>query len=344
MGYMVRLFNPDTDKEGLLRLWNESVRNPSAARYEAMYEDSAFKQIITWLLFHDKQVNPVGCLSLMQRKFNILGQDVLCGINCDIVVTKRHRTLGPAVILLESLIRECRDYGFKALLAMPNNMSRPIFVRAGYKQFGAVCRWSKVLRAEEKLKIKIKNVFLLKITAGLTDFFLRWTLGCISQRISGCLREKLRVVNVPLEQLKMDFNKDEDGGAGCSCAYLKWRFARVGSNGSQIYSLYHGDALFGFIVYFLKGQEVVIEYMFVSEEENINILLAGFIDKMRLLRAGVISIIYFNAGKLWKNLRWMGFLQRDSRDVFLYTVDKGLDGALPGFLKEQSLFESDLDL
>lgn len=344
MGYMVRLFNPDADKDGLLRLWNESVRNPSSARYGAMYEDSAFKRITTWLLFHDRQVDPVGCLSLMSRKFSISGQDVLCGINCDIVVTKRHRTLGPAVILLESLIKECKDYGFKALLAMPNNMSRPIFVRAGYKGFGAVCRWSKLIRTEEKLKTKIENVFLRKIAAGLIDFFLRWALGGIQQCFYGYLGNKLKVVNTPLDRLAIDFDKDEIRAEECSCAYLKWRFARVGGDGACVYSLYRGDALFGFVVYSFKEQEVIIEYMFVSPQENVNILLAGFIHKMRQLRALVISIAYFSAGGLRKNFRRMGFLQRASREVFIYTIDKGLDDAFSGLLNGWSLFESDLDL
>ncbi len=344
MGYMVRLFNSDTDKEGLLRLWSESVRNPSAVRYEAMYADSAFRWITTWLLFHDRHADPVGCLSLMSRKFNVSGQDTLCGINCDIVVTRRHRTLGPAVILLESLIKECKDYGFKALLAMPNNMSRPIFIRAGYKEFGAVCRWSKVIRTEEKLKTKIKNVFLRKITAGLFDFFLRWVFGGIPQWFYGCLSDKLKAVNAPLDQLTINFDNDGTCAPECSCAYLKWRFARVGGDASQAYSLYRGDALLGLVIYSFKEQEVIIEYMFVSPNENINVLLAGFIYKMRQLRAQVISIAYFSSGKLRRNFQQMGFLQRASRAVFIYTIDKGLDGAFSGLLKEWSLFESDLDL
>ena len=344
MGYTVRLFNPVDDKEGLLRLWNEAVQNPSAARYEAMYAENAFNRIVTWLLFYDTQANPVGCLSLLSHRFNISGQEVLCGINCDIVVTKRHRTLGPAVILLESLMRECQSYGFKALLAMPNNMSRPIFIRAGYKQFGAVYRWSKILKTEEKLKVKIKNYFLRKVIAILANFFLKWALCGGIQWFYGYLGRKLKVINVPLNQFRLDYNIEDGYGIECSSAYLQWRFGRVGSNESQVFSLYRGDALFGFIVYFLQRQEAIVEYMFISPSENMNILLSGFIDKMRQLRIEVISIAYFSAGRLQKNFRQMGFLQRDSREVFLYTVNKDLNDAFSGLIKDWSLFESDLDL
>lgn len=344
MGYTARLFNPESDKEGLLQLWNEGLRSPSKERYEAMYAPCGVRHIITWLLFYDKQSNPVGCLSLIPRKFNISGQDIMCGINCDIIVTKRHRTLGPAVILLESLIKECQNYGFEALMAMPNNMSRPIFTRVGYKQFGAVCRWSKILLTEGKLKARIKNAFLRKVAAGLADFFLRWLMGGFAELACGCMGKNLKAVNAAFNQSAIDFMKMDARGEEHDFAYLQWRFGKLRSNESQLYSLYDGDTLFGFVVYFHQGREAIVEYMYVYSEKNVNTLFACFIGKMRKLRMETISIPYFSAGRLRKNFRQMGFLRRDRRQVFLRAINKSLDETFSLLLKDWSLFETDLDL
>jgi len=341
MPYIAKLFDSRVNKIGLLNLWEERGMAAPSHRYEAMYEFDGFDHITTWLLFHDKHTLPVGCLSLLPRRFEIFGKDVLCGVNCDIIVTKRHRTLGPAVILLESLMKECKDLGFKVLLAMPNEMSRPIFIRAGYKPLGAVCRWSKVLRSKNKLKIKIKNIFARKIIFGFADFFLKFTVDSGAYWRWRSIRKEVKIKDTPFSSQQELFCHDGDGEH--AQAYLLWRFGRLNCKGSKVLSLYHDDVLLGYVIYYAEQKEAVIEYISSAVKDNMNIVLIAFAEKMRQGGIEVVSTDYYSAGRLRKNFQQAGFLYRSQREVFTYSVDKNLENAISN-ITDWSLFECDLDL
>src|SRR3989339_881502 len=125
MSYTVRLLDPTQDRDGLLALWSANIKTPSTARYDAIYRDNVVFPIRTSLVYHSDEMLPVGSCSLFFRLLRCGKTDHLIGINFDMMVNRKHRTLGPALMVLKALMKESVP-GCAMLLAMPNRMSQPI--------------------------------------------------------------------------------------------------------------------------------------------------------------------------------------------------------------------------
>ena len=106
MAYSIKRYNRQKDKEGLIGLWQNGLNEPSLQRYEWLYEYNNEELINTWLLFHDQEKEPVGCASLLTRDFLGKKSTIKVGINCDMIIAQKHRTLGPAVMLLKTILKE----------------------------------------------------------------------------------------------------------------------------------------------------------------------------------------------------------------------------------------------
>ena len=101
--YSLKMFEFPGDRGILLDLWYNNLAKPSNERFESMYGKNEHVPIHTWLLHYNGET-VVGCASLAKHNFIIREQSVVVGINIDMIVVKRHRTLGPASILLKTLL------------------------------------------------------------------------------------------------------------------------------------------------------------------------------------------------------------------------------------------------
>ena len=177
MAYQTRAFNMEEDKGKLSILWQEKSEKNLQRRFDYMCGSRANRQVKTSLLFDEKSQETVGCLSLFTHTMRVQNKNFKLGVNCDMFVKKEHRLLGPAVILLKSLIKSAQEEGYQALLAMPNKMSAPVFQRVGYARIGELYRWVKVIDFEDKLAGKFKNKVALRIVSVFFNAFLEFFPG-----------------------------------------------------------------------------------------------------------------------------------------------------------------------
>lgn len=344
MAYSIRLFDKKKDKEGLIAIWQHGLNQPSLQRYEWLYEYHAIERMNTWLLFHDQEKEPVGCASLLAREFYVNKGKIKVGINCDMIIKQKHRTLGPAIILLKAILEDYQKLGYNLLLAIPNRMSQPVFKRVGYSKIGNVERWSKILYSEIKLKRKVKSIFLRKIAGSIIDYILKLMSAelfvlVLRQKIVNKLKEK----NEVLAQFEVNSALENIISAVRTPEYLKWRHFSFKKD-ANVFSLHDKNSLFGYIVYYFDDKEVIVLEVYLNKYlSNYLVLLALFIRKMRLLKAESISISYFGDKQMQKIFRKLGFMPRDRREVFMHVSSINYEDL---FLSKQgwSLFESDLDL
>jgi len=227
-GYSIRQFHFGEDKNLLFDLWQSVLQNPIPERMNSMYADNSYGEPLSWLVFHGVELNPVGSVSVFPRQIILDGKTSRIGINCDMVMLKKHRTLGPALMALKNLIKGCAEQGYQFLLAMPNERSQPVFKRVGYQKIGTAYRWSKVLRCGDKLSRLINHQFSRKIIASCVDQVLRcmlfkfwirlchvklWNWGCIEKLIS---IESLEFSEVFYSSRVLKKNSE----------FLKWRYSK----------------------------------------------------------------------------------------------------------------------
>jgi|GEM_PF-1427172 len=345
MGYHVRKFLFEQDKEKLFQLWQEVLKKPEPKRLQALYKDNSYGITSTWLIFHNEGEKPAGSLSVFPRRFNINGESVLVGINCDIIIQKQHRTLGPAIMMLNALVKGAPGLGYQVLLAMPNQMSQPVFKRAGYEKAGSASRWSKVLKCEEKIQSVIRNRHIARLISPLIDIvlyrvsFIQWT----NVHYRKILKES-KTVAAKVGNASITEDMPDNGGASSSADYLKWRYAGVGTSNSEVFLLRSGDSkLIGYIIFSVQDDVVVVEQISSSGAHSEEVLLSRFIHEMYVRKARSIQINYFGSQRYEHLLKKFGFMKREPRDVFINIIDEKLRGNIPVF-GDISLFDGDLDL
>jgi hypothetical protein len=261
------------------------------------------------------------------------------------LVSKKHRTLGPALMVLKALVKGCGELGYQTLLAMPNVKSQPVFKRVGYKKAGTAYRWSKVLRSEDKIRHFIKYDIVRKTAAAFIDMALKFASAefWIKFRQFKLLRDSTEK-DVALEQVVFPESPMAKNILEKSPEYLKWRYAGICPGNPELFALYSEDQLLGYVIYTLNRKEVIVQEFFLPDSKpGIHVLLSRFVEKMRRQGHSTISVLHYGPEHFEKLLKQHGFVKREGRDVFAIVLNSVTSDFL-GVLSKISWFEGDLDL
>jgi len=346
MHYTIIPYEHGLYKERLYALWEEIIRSPSRIRLEAIYSNNSYGTTSTYMLCYGHDLEVVGSVSLYPCYLNINGRRVKTGINCDMMVLKQHRTLGPAIMVLKSLVRYAVESGYQILLAMPNKDSHPVFKRAGYVIIGKAYRWTRLLRSESKTSSIISNKHLRETASAAIDFGLRWLNGSIWLKIKHW--RSYRIIEEEIssfDSAHLSKMTSKISRMDCTQAFLNWRYLDVGSNNSEIFILtVPEEGLFGFVVYYASGKNIIIEDIFCTGMyREISIILSKFIDKIYRRNMDTIQIIFHGPNRFDKIMRGLGFVKREGRDIFAKFIDKSLVDHIQ--IRQESLFfDGNMDL
>jgi hypothetical protein len=108
------------------------------------------------------------------------GKEIRAGVLVDLAVNPEHRSLGPAMMLQQGLIAAGRR-DLDVLYGFPNPKATAVFKRIGYRPFGEIVRYARVLRHRGYLEQRIPSVLaapaalLLDAAFGLRDAWRRAT-------------------------------------------------------------------------------------------------------------------------------------------------------------------------
>lgn len=137
-----------SDRELALTVWSGALGDrwrTHDAKYHWFYLACPWGPPLLKLIHHVPSGTCIGTCAAGPRRMLWQGRDIRAGILADMAISPQHRTLGPALMLQESLAAaagKCFDliYGF------PNARSIAVACRAGYPIIGHLRRYSRVLR------------------------------------------------------------------------------------------------------------------------------------------------------------------------------------------------------
>ena len=345
MGYRVKRFFFDHDKEQLFSLWRQVLGNPDIKRLNDMYADNGYGQPSTWLLIHDGTDAPIGSASVFPRRIISAGESVLVGINCDMLMLKKHRTLGPALILLKALIKESEELGYQALLAFPGEKAKVVFQRTGYKNIGPAFRWAKILNSKEKLSKFFSNTAALNTFSLLSNSILKLITFESWARI---LYPKVWMKSIgrqlSLEEMDFPESSSERSQLVKNNEYMNWRYRLLRPEPPKVFVLFLSGNLMGYIFYSSTENEVIIYDLFFAELPGIfHVLMAKFINSIRKKELNSVSLLYFGPQSFTEKLKLHGFIKREGRDLFFKNFGSHFtDHAAT--LKDIYFFDGDVDL
>lgn len=348
MNYTVTEPHPTRDRNAILDLWRANLPMATGDRYAWLYETGPGKN---WLAADDSGA-AIGSTGLMLRNFCLSGRQVRVGQAIDLNVVPEHRSVGPALKLQRSLIDSTRTDGIPLVYAVPSKNADPIMRRIGYKVVGKIGRWVKPLRSEYKLREKLPLGPFVRPASFIVDQALRLKSAERGYRRAAAIEVEIaprfderfdRLWSRAAPQFQIAGERTSD--------YLNWRYGSCPDVKYRTFCLTDGNReLKGYVVYCedSEGFAAISDFLF-SSEQSFEILLAEFLQHLRIERKKAASLFYFGTSRVTATLRRFGFCERHTERQLYVFVDRHCDPAeLPRLMDRESWFftkaDSDTDI
>ncbi|MGY0556471.1 MULTISPECIES: hypothetical protein [unclassified Lysobacter] len=161
------------DRDAIIALWQGDFGPPAIApdKYDHFYRDNPDGPAIIQLLRHDPDGELVGVISAGPRPVIWQGKAIRAGVVAYFAVAAGHRTLGPALLLQQSLLEAARGR-FDLLYGLPRPSAVGVSRRAGFSVLGTLSRHAKVLRYGDYLQRRLP-VAIARPVGALVDSAVR---------------------------------------------------------------------------------------------------------------------------------------------------------------------------
>lgn len=284
----------------------------------------------------------LGAQGLHPRAFHRGAQAIRAAGMADYVVSEKHRSLGPALLLMRRGAQIAADR-FDFVYGFPNAKAVPVFVRAGFKRLGVVRRHAKLLASRTKLEARLPA----------------WIAACGAPVLDGCLavRDRLRrfAVTPRLECAASDWDDpsiDEiwSGRASHhlyserSPRMLRWRFGLPERGPWRICIARSADgAPHGYVVWRVDDGFAEIGDFFSLDPESLTLsLLLAFTRLARRQKVRSISAEFFGATGIEAQLQAAGWRPRPET-LAVFTGRTAPDGLLTQEALYFTRFDNDAD-
>lgn len=162
------------NQDDIFPILEKNLGGFSPERYAWNYKQCPYGAAHCWLARHEPSKTFIGTAALFPRVITVKGKPVYAAIAGDFAVDKNHRNLRPALALQNEIKSKIRSTGFKFIYSLPNEQSKGIFIRMGYKKMGEFTRFVKPLKSEYKSHQYLQSFLEIKMLAGIADIFIKW--------------------------------------------------------------------------------------------------------------------------------------------------------------------------
>lgn len=168
--YLVHEGDPLRDRDTVLTLWSGNLgqQDRIAYKYDWFYLGCPHGVPLLQLLRHTASDSWVGTACAGRRRMRWQGRDIRAGVLVDLAVVPEHRSLGPALILQQGLIKAGGEQ-LDLLYGFPNPKAAAVFKRIGYSRLTDIVRHARVLRHGRYLRSKLPG-WLAASAGAVADF------------------------------------------------------------------------------------------------------------------------------------------------------------------------------
>jgi GNAT superfamily N-acetyltransferase len=135
------------DRETVLAIWHGNLGESERmrAKYDWFYLGAPGEPPLLRLLRHEPDGSWAGACAAGRRRMLLHRREIQGGVMVDLAVTPAHRTLGPAMMLQQCIVDAGRRE-LDVLYGFPNPKAAAVFKRIGYRHWGDIVRYARVLR------------------------------------------------------------------------------------------------------------------------------------------------------------------------------------------------------
>ena len=318
--YVVHAADESVHSADVVDVWTGSLRtNDGDRRHAWIYRDNPSGPASCWVLRDTAGGNVVGTAAVFPRCLTGMGRTWRAGITGDFAVKPAHRAIGPALMLQRAVIGACQGGKYDFVYGFPNGASRPVQVRAGFRDLGPATHLRKTLRSAPALARRYGA------TAGLAgpvvDALLR-----LRERGAGT-GSQFRFHETTTFDERFDAFVARLGtqlpltGERTS-RYLNWRFGSAPDGPYRTLVMEHGpdSEIAGYLVWCVREREaVIVDLLAEDAEHGVLALATELLRRLRQLPVDAVRARYFGAPRLADVLRPLGFRAGQSgRHVVIY--------------------------
>lgn len=170
--YRVEISRPAEARGELARIWRENLPLEADAldRYRWTYEEAPLRPESVFLLSLDTSRfrGAIGTAGLLAREFLVDGRPARAGLLSDLAVDCRHRSALPAIHLVREARRYAREH-FQFAYGFPAGREMAVFKRCGYRPFGEISRYVRVLEHRDFVYRALRNELAARAGGLLAD-------------------------------------------------------------------------------------------------------------------------------------------------------------------------------
>lgn len=327
MGYQVVRTSVEQDKDTILKFWKENHPKPLDAKYRWMYENNPAGKPIIWILRHTESGDCVGMVTLFPRMMKTKNGVIRAGVTGDLLVNRKHRTLGPAVKLLRSTLTAVHDGDVDLIYTFPNKAADGVVKVARYRHLGKLLRMVKVLGVTQYLHGFGVPRLLIPPLSSLIDFILKVTsieIWKSSNKKVVC--RETRVVDASFSRLWEESHSLLEIAGERTEDYVRWKFLDDPDDVNRIFAAFDatGGKLLAYIVYRKERNNIEVrEYIHGSDEVAGTTLMANFFRHARTLGTASVTINLLEKMRLMDQMQRFGFRERGGhRNAYIHCSDR----------------------
>lgn len=341
----------DEYKSAIIGLWKNNIPDVPPGRFSWLYSDNPAGPARSWLAVSGSGRELVGIGSLYPRRMLVNGRQLTAGVAVDFAIDKKHRVLGPALMIQRAILSSGGEHGFPFVYSYPNVHSHPIIRHVGYRFLGKVCHCVKPLRIEKRISAYVKIGILAKCAAFAAERYFRVMDRLRAARVRFDLAARVLTrcderFDALWEELKPRYPVTGEK----TSAFLNWRYVEDPEQPFLFFCLFTPDLkrLKGFIAYTVKNDTAVIMDLLVDGSGRLcDHLFLAFSERMRRENISLVSLTFFGNERFAGRARSLGFFAlKTERSFFIFSsrlCDLGTAATI--FNKENwLLFKGDMDL
>ena len=325
--YQVRIADLHRDEATIVALWSQGLSESIDHRAKLNWFHRTNPAGSGWIfLLQDEKGNEaVGTNGIGIRCWSVGDRDVKVGVFANLVVSARHRTLGPSLTLLKQSVARSAN-GVALLYGFPNPKAVPVFKRAAYESLGSIFRFSRVLRSKEYLVARLPQRWMAYLLAPLVDQWLRIVYG---PRLGHTPRGLwLNDFDERFDQLWESIETDDLLLCRRDRTFLHWRFKRQPQTSYRIFTVQESATkdLLGYVVCKEHGRSVeVIDFLAKSGSGGLRTLFDSFLREIHAEGYAGVSVEFFGDDEVTSQLRRLGFRAREGRPLVCHALPEMAD-------------------
>lgn len=312
------------------------------AKYRHSYVDNPAGTGTCMLLHDEASDKAIGAQGLIPRNFFAGERRITAATLADFVVAPDHRFLGPALMLMRACIDTSRER-YEFVYGTPNDKSVAILRRAGIRPYGALTRYTKLIRSASYLGARLPPRIASPLAA-IADTAIACADHARDIYFGGRFQWSEHGSFGSSFQTIWDGRQADVLTGERSPTALNWRYASADSECPWQYSMAsdrRGTPI-GYVIWReLNGIAMVGDFFCSNIEKSVRALLQSFAVHVRRFAVQKISLEFLGSPQVAAALKACGFEPREQSRIVV--VDNATDKENESLVSSSRVFMTGFD-